>query len=110
VVVSDGSGCTFVSQVLTVMVNSVADKLELPGLVVSPNPVSTTFWIRFNGWEDGNLQIRVVDKWGRTHFQRVLSDANPQNLEVSIEELPTGIYFVNFEANGKRLTRKVLKE
>lgn len=110
VVVSDGSGCSFVSQVLTVMVNSVADQLNLPGLVLSPNPTSSRFWIRFNGWSGGNLQIRILDKLGRTHFRQVLSDSNPQNLEVSLEKLPSGIYFVNFEANGQRLSRKILKE
>ncbi len=110
VVVSDGSGCTFVSQVLTVMVNSVVDELDLPGLMISPNPTSSSFWIRYNRRGVGDLQIRVLDTWGRTHFSKVLSDANAQNIEVSVEQLPAGIYFLNFEANGQRLTRKIVKE
>ena len=92
------------------MLNSTADQLNLPGLVLSPNPTSSSFWIRFEAWQGGDLQIRVMDKLGRTHFRQMLTDPNRQNLEVSLEKLPSGIYFVNFEANGQRLSRKILKE
>lgn len=107
VVVSDGSGCTFVSQILTVMVNGTADELVLPGLNISPNPTSSSFWIHLAAEVPANLQLRLVDQWGRTHLRSILVK---EGLEVSIEHLPSGIYFLTLETEEKRLTRKILKE
>ena len=110
VVVSDGSGCTFVSQALTVTVNALEDKLVLPGLNISPNPASTSFWVNVEDGVRTTLQIRLVDKWGRTHFRTLLEKDGKQQIEIMVENLPPGVYFLNFEAEGKRLTRKLLKD
>lgn len=109
VVVSDGSGCTFFSQILTVTVNATENQLVLSSLQISPNPSHSFFWIHLDGEIGLDLQVRLVDKWGRTHFRSLLNGLGAQSLKVEVAQLPAGIYFLTFEANGKRFTRKLLK-
>lgn len=110
VVVSDGSGCKFVSQVVSVAVNSNADILAISGLSISPNPTKDFFVVNLSLSGGQEMKVRLLDKLGRVHFVHLLRSSGAQSFEVPVAQLPAGIYFVSFRLGNQQLTRKVVKE
>ncbi|MEZ5039216.1 MAG: PQQ-dependent sugar dehydrogenase [Saprospiraceae bacterium] len=106
--VADGEGCTFVSQVLSVQVSAINEELNIPGLVISPNPSSDAFAIEMAPKQ--GLTLQLLDETGRLHFQQRVAVMGKQQLEVPVKHLSAGVYFFTFTSGDKKLIRKVIKD
>jgi hypothetical protein len=79
------------------------DQARPGGIEVFPHPVHRFLQIR----SDQPMQaLRIIASGGREVFHRSLSNEN--SLEIDTGFLPEGLYFVELNADGQRLTKKFL--
>ncbi|MEO0580652.1 MAG: T9SS type A sorting domain-containing protein [Bacteroidota bacterium] len=72
---------------------------------VYPNPATEWINVAFEGAERENLQLEVVNMLGqRLHSEMYLASTGPQKVELNIEEMRPGIYFVRV----RRLTGEMV--
>ncbi len=75
-----------------------------------PNPASNALTLSFNGIEDGNINIQVMDMSGKKVRELTESAGIAQALTIDISELPKGSYFVRLTANEKSVMKKIVKQ
>ncbi len=106
VVVTDtASGCELESEIINVTLTNSVSALEFFNLKVYPNPVSDVLTIQT---EDvlSNAKIDVINSRGQI-VRRVESQLPGT---VSLNNLPSGMYFVKFLADKKYHVAKIFKE
>ncbi|MES2679965.1 MAG: T9SS type A sorting domain-containing protein [Bacteroidota bacterium] len=74
------------------------------GLNVYPNPNNGTFNIS----SDVTITLNMVNALGQVVNTMNLSEGNRK--EVTVSNLPGGIYFISGEANGKKVNKKIVVE
>ncbi|MCF8254146.1 MAG: T9SS type A sorting domain-containing protein [Bacteroidia bacterium] len=83
---------------------------ELENVKVYPNPASGLVNVDFN-FENAVslLSIEIIDLTGRTVSTQKFNNVNGSlNCEFNLSGLNQGIYFVSFEADGAKGTRKII--
>jgi len=101
--VSDGT--TVLIENVTFYVDECADVNEIIENVAAiyPNPASSTVYIEVNeGYND--LKVTITNVLGQVVKQVYNS------LEINIEDVESGIYFVNVLVDGKQIVKKVVVE
>ncbi|MEK6651071.1 MAG: phospholipase D-like domain-containing protein, partial [Bacteroidota bacterium] len=84
---------------------------EVPALDAPyPNPFNPSTTVRFALPHDARVRLRVVDVLGRT-VETILEETRPAGVYTVIwnaDRLATGTYLLVFDADGARLTRKIV--
>lgn len=75
----------------------------LPEIVVYPNPATDQLTISLRGIPAGNVTVSLVDIFGRTTCSW---SALTGSLEISLPQLPAGMYLVQVSGNGRPLITK----
>lgn len=83
------------------------NQLEFMDVKIFPNPTSGKFYIEKNGVFESPVQVSVFDLTGKIR-KNVVIDQN-QNSVVDIEQLPSGIYFIDIKYSGKQSRSKLVK-
>lgn len=108
VLVTDLNGCMALSEEISCV--TVSLPLEDDGLHIScyPNPVSHHLTVEASFGRFRHLRFKIISLDGQTtdsyHFQGAYI---LQNIDVS--HLPNGIYFLEFNVDGKRLIKKLAR-
>jgi PKD repeat protein len=75
-----------------------------------PNPVTDQLQLEFDMDRAGEVQYRVFNPEGRTlRSQSQTLGAGAQRLELSLSDLPAGMYFLQLQRNGQPTTRRFVK-
>lgn len=84
-------------------------KLELNDLKYYPNPAPNgQFELRFDVEEPGELRISIYNMEGKEVFNRYFEQINGNYAEtIDLSNQSEGIYLLEIEKDGKRLTRKI---
>ena len=87
-------------------VTNGGNEINETNLSIFPNPTQNNFTVKLEERQSGSISINSADG------KQLLSTDFEKQIEVNINinELPSGIYFVNINVNGKTTTRKVIKE
>ena len=99
---------------MTNKANGPVEELEIVaenGLVVFPNPASGQATVEFSMGSQGAVQLELLDNLGRkvsTLADQVTFEPGIFRLPLDVSALPAGIYFVQWQANGQRMTRKLV--
>ena|SRR5690606_8277064 len=97
---SDGNSATYSNQLMS------AEDTYVTNIKIYPNPVKDK--LRIENPDLKITSIKVSDASGKMVVQQTVSGKQE---EIDFSRLPTGIYFVSFEENGKVLkTEKVIKQ
>ena len=82
------------------------------GLIsIYPNPSSGIFKIRFNDTWKGNVDLRLLDIFGRSQYMRNIDNSFGQvEHEVDISNKPDGVFFVELSQEDKRVIKKIVKQ
>jgi extracellular elastinolytic metalloproteinase len=102
----EGEFCSEATTVIFGMPTSTEEvAAELP-LRVFPNPASSRLQVRFGEEMSGALQLSLVNLAG----QRVLAEQFPatQQVELRVDQLPAGIYFLQVQSDTGSASRKVI--
>ncbi|MBI5917381.1 MAG: T9SS type A sorting domain-containing protein [Bacteroidetes bacterium] len=94
--------CTGTSEMQTVLL----------GFVVSPNPAAGRLDLAFELKNQARLSVSVLDLDGRqllSPMENVLFSAGQHTVQVSLESIPAGSYFIALEGDNRQAVRKFLK-
>lgn len=87
---------------------SIVDLSAELGLVMFPNPASSTLNINFDSKEARNMDIQILDMNGRAVKNVLNGQVNPgmQSVSVNLNDLNSGLYFARVISNGSVATTK----
>ncbi len=94
-------------------INLEASTIETTAWEVNlyPNPAQQQINLTINTQDAINGQVRIVSATGQVVQQQVLDQAAGHNLlQLSVEQLPAGIYFVRLETAEQQQTLKFVKQ
>lgn len=83
------------------------EHVELQGLKLFPNPISSQLNLSFEDSIKNDLLLRIFDSWGRlVKKQIVKKNTKEQSESVDMAELENGVYFVQVWKKDKIITTK----
>ena len=92
-------------------VTGVEDLLSGKAISIYPNPNSGIFKVRFNDTWKGNVDLRVLDIFGRAQYLRRIDNTSGQvEHEVDISNKTDGIFVLEIVQGDKRVIRKIVKQ
>lgn len=76
---------------------------------VYPNPATDNATVNFTLGESAKVQVSVVDALGRVIISADLGNmsAGEQNYQLNTESLNNGLYFVNVQIDGNKITKRI---
>lgn len=83
------------------------------GFIVYPNPTSGSATIEFTLNDNSDVSYTVIDVIGRVIEQQKTTTMTSGHHTFTVNEsqkFKSGIYFVNFELNGQKMSRKLIVE
>jgi len=74
-----------------------------------PNPVSDELTLDFNFDETiENLQVNLVDLTGKMLYTTTIDNYTAGNFNINVSDYPSGVYFLNVQADEQMTTQKVV--
>lgn len=109
VIVTDSNGCTSILDVTVESFVGIVESDNEMGVSVYPNPNSGEFFISFSNFE-GDLSIELTDVAGKLIYSdRKAVQAN-QVIEVKIDEVSSGMYFINLRGKNSTFSTRLVKK
>jgi hypothetical protein len=75
---------------------------------IHPNPTAEKIIINTTGLSSGPVSVQLMNAQGN-RLQERLYQGNLENEEVSLRDLPGGVYFVRIASDNRTVVRKVVK-
>jgi len=92
------------------LITSTEAELFSRPLKVFPNPSKGLIQVKGRLEELQKLNLRLTDMAGKTIVQKELGAGYEVNESLDISDYPLGLYFIQIDlGNGKRITRKIVK-
>ena len=92
-------------------VTGIEDQGSDGSISIYPNPSSGIFNIRFNDTWKGNVDLRVLDIFGRSQYQRNIDNSSGQvEHQVDISNKSDGIFVIELAMDNKKVIKKVVKQ
>ncbi len=91
--------------------NGINEITQAIGLSVYPNPTNSSFNLKFNLSNEATISYKLTSVTGASILDVTAKDFSTGTHEIKINEsnkLAQGIYFLNFEMNGIKMTKKVI--
>ena len=86
---------------------SVLDKSQGSDLVIYPNPVTTALNLVAHTGEPKDVEVRIFSSSGALVFRRQYGIvAGWLTTQVNVSTLPSGMYIIQYLANGKEMAKK----
>lgn len=104
--IEDWDGSFEYSRVISVQKEGKGFSLEN----LFPNPVSTELTLRFFSQQEGKMHLILTDVSGKTrHTESIHASAGPFDKILDINNLESGIYFIEASIDGKRSVHRFAK-
>lgn len=92
-----------------VLSDSKSIKLAENIFEIFPNPAKEYLHLAFNATKTiRELQLSITDISGKTVLTKTMQNISNQSIELNIEQLTTGNYFINIQTEQGQLTKKVI--
>ena len=92
-----------VAGVLGISVNQLASTISL-----YPNPATNKVNIAVNDNAYDSIRIQVVNSLGQRLQSTESNGQSTNNFSLDVSNLATGLYFINIEADGVKISKKLL--
>lgn len=95
------------------VVTGITELEKTIGLVIYPNPTSSSSTLDFNILNNQSAKISVVDIMGRVFEENTKLSDNNGHVNYTINPhgtLASGVYIVNIEVNNQRISKKLIIE
>jgi len=83
------------------------ESIDRKGFTIFPNPTVESIFVSLEGMGDEPTLLSVIDREGKLVMTQNLF--NGEDERVSLQELPSGTYFITINQKGETLTQKVIK-
>jgi PKD repeat protein len=96
-----------------VVVTSISELEKSIGLVIYPNPTSSSSILDFTILNNQSVKITVVDLMGRVLEENMKTSSNDGHVSYTINQngtLASGVYIVNIDVNNQRISKKLIIE
>lgn len=84
------------------LVSSTHFAVDLQKLFLFPNPASTTMFLNVEPFATASGEWKIVNELGQVLQQQTFENLSSKPLEIDTENLPNGVYFLYFQADGFR--------
>ena len=122
-IAEDDNGCIN-SDTINIMVKKIVDTTETDsngvGLIftyiineinIYPNPVNNILYVDFNSNINSNVDMVIRDITGKVIFnEKHLVNKNANAVELNVNKLSSGLYYLSININGYKKTLKFIKE
>ena len=88
--------------------SSGISEIETSGISIFPNPASHEINIVFNESSKGIINIKVYDVYGKLCKSMELNLSDKNQVQVAVDDLSEGLYFINGETETNSFTQKIL--
>lgn len=85
------------------------ESFELTDVMLYPNPNNGTFTLGLNS-SSGKVSVDVFDTRGRLILNKSISGIGMINESISLQNVQSGIYFVNIQDGSKKTIKKIIVE
>jgi glucose/arabinose dehydrogenase len=110
VVVDAGNGCSLESEIVTIVVTGMEDRLAIEKLTIAPNPAQNELNLSLNLNASGSLNIQIFDVSGRVVKEWNEASANGMhNTLLDVSDLTNGIYNLKVTINNQAQVKKFVK-
>jgi hypothetical protein len=107
VTVTDANGCTAMDSVNIAFINvPTIDKVN--NLSMFPNPANDQVFVDLDLSIATDVQIGITNALGQLVSSQALGVIQTQRAELSIKDLPSGMYLVRFQIGEEQVTRKLI--
>ena len=108
---TDFNGQFAISKIVSLNNNVVNVDEEISFISVSPNPFKDQVSLNFSILKKGNVALKIFNDQGNCVLERAITAEKGINsyLINDSTDFPNGIYFVNLDFNGNRVSRKIIK-
>ena len=100
---SNSVGCNSAQEILSVCQTLSISQSDLENIELYPNPTTNNFFISGNDFV--GMKFTIMDNLGRRMNYKKMAEN-----EISIENLPAGIYIVKFVFGEKTNYKKIIKK
>ncbi len=105
------NGCVDTSNCYMITGVGIKQLNETNNFYIYPNPTNDFVNIKGEGLYNGNLVVILINTLGKELNKKVIKVSNNSiELRLSMKELPSGIYFLNFESEQSNQTFKIQKQ
>ncbi len=95
--VTSGNGQTVKEWVVTMIITTSAEKINVPDLIIYPNPTNGKFKVAGLMHQTEFNRVEIIDAFGRV-IKSFSGNVNLESMEFNISELPSGVYFCRLSA------------
>jgi hypothetical protein len=108
---TDFDGTTVINKVVTINLGNVYFQNAISVESIFPSPFNDNFSVLYTSTSKSAVDISLTDMNGKVmHHETMMSEKGNNRYNYSgNEKLPEGIYFINIKADGKTITKKIIK-
>jgi hypothetical protein len=112
--VGDAAASTFMTTISAqqnlVLADAPQQDLLTQKVKITPNPTTAKFEVLLNGFNNGKVEIKILDASGREVERRSVDINGYQTqVEFNLASKPKGLYLINIVSNEETLREKVIK-
>jgi len=103
-------GCNSREEVEEACTVGTEEKKITEGLIIHPNPFSTSTTIKFESTQPGKAELNIYNQLGELIevIQKNIQHGK-QTITWDASGLPSGIYFIRVQIDNELITRKMIK-
>jgi hypothetical protein len=111
---TDANNCSNTAvQPLTVGTNcfvGIQEETAINSLSITPNPAHSSILVSFTPKSISDMRMNITNAVGQKVFEKNIGRSSAYNETIDVSKLAVGIYFVNLNADGETITRKLVIE
>lgn len=110
VTITDANACIDTACVFLVLgLDKMSDK-TISSINIYPNPTSGNAFVQLDLANTQHVQLDLLDAIGRVLTTQILGNIQSQQIELSTNALPSGVYFIRFIIDNEIHTKRLIVE
>lgn len=93
-----------------IQMGKVSNVEEVISIDLAPNPATESVTIRVSASHDGSADIKIVSLTGSVLLSNSIKSVAHGQLTIPVNQIPTGVYFVEVNVNGNKVTKQLIKQ
>jgi len=93
-----------------IQMGKVSNVEDVISIDLAPNPATESVTIRVNASHNGSADIKIVSLTGSVLLSNSIESVAHGQLTIPVNQLPTGVYFVEVNVNGTKMTKQLIKQ